>query len=434
MRTARLTRRQVLRYSLGAAAATAMPVALTGCEQGTGASSDPASLTFVYYGDAETHKQWEKLFARFRKKNPGIKLSAEPLPSSSWADFFNKVSTRIAGGRAPDIIQVATEGQRLFASKNLLEPLDSYIEKDKATIDAYLKDLDPNLVEWNEKYASPGGKTYYLPGEFNPMCVWYNTTMFGKAGLDTPDPKWTWDDFRAACKKIKAKTGEWAYHATQEYFVCVMPWLLTNSASTFDAEWSKPTFAEPAVVEAAEFLRSLVVDKLSPPPGGTFDRDVTMAKDKLAMYGGGRWPIIGLQANKADQKVALTPWPKKVKQGSPIGWNGYPIMKSSKHKDDAWTFVKFLVSEEGVKYFANIGGTIVPARKSVAESDDFLGNSPDGTKYLYEALSYGTPIPAPDKGAQIQQVIEDTWKQILVGNVAAEKGLRKAQQKLEGLV
>lgn len=152
------------------------------------------------------------------------------------------------------------------------------------------------------------------------------------------------------------------------------------------------------------------------------------------MYGGGRWPIIAVKANEAEQKVALVPWPQKEKQGSPIGWNGYPIMKSSKHKDDAWTFIKFLVSEEGVRYFANIGGTIVPARKSVAESDAYLENSPPGTEFLYEALSYGTPIPAPDKGAQIQQVIEDTWKQILVGNITAEKGLGKAQRKLEGLV
>lgn len=427
-----LTRRQLLRYSVGAAAAGALPLSLAGCEHGQGADTD--ALTFIYMGTADQQAVWNKLFARFKQKHPGIDLKASAIPSDNWADFFNKVSTKIAGGDAPDMIQVATEGQRLFASKQLLEPLDPYIAKDKSTIDAYLADLDPNLVKWNKEHSSIGGKTYYLPGEFNPMCVWYNTKLFTKAGLDEPDPEWTWDDFRKACKQIKARTGQWAYNATGDYFVCVMPWLVTNGTSTFDDAWSKPTFDSPAAVEAAEFLRGLVVDKLSPPPGGTFDRDVAMSQDKLAMYGGGRWPIVALKANKADKKVAIVPWPKKVRQGSPIGWNGYPILKSSKHKDDAWTFIKFLISTEGVRYFAEIGGTIVPARRSVAESKSYLDASPPGTKYLYDALSYGTPIPAPDKGAQIQQVIEDTWKQILVGNVGAAKGLKQAQQKLAGLV
>ena len=91
----------------------------------------PRSCPSSTWGTAEQQATWNKLFAKFGEKHPDIKLKAEGIPLSNWGDFFNKLSTRLAGGQVPDVIQVATEGQRLFASKGLLAPLDDYIAKDQ---------------------------------------------------------------------------------------------------------------------------------------------------------------------------------------------------------------------------------------------------------------------------------------------------------------
>lgn len=434
---AQVSRRRV--FQLGGAAAAALTLAACGGDSGdkpggSGGSGAGKTLSFVYMGTAEQQASWNKLFAKFRETNKGIALKAEAIPVQNWGDFFNKVSTRIAGGQVPDIVQIATEGQRLFASKGLLAPLDPYITKDQALIDAYYADLDPNLIAWNKKYASPGGKTYYLPGEFNTMCIWYSKTLFAKAGVAPPKPNWTWADFRSACEKIKASTGAWGYADDAAYFVGIMPWLLTNGASTLNEDWSAPTVDTPAAREAAAFVQALVRDKLAPPPGGTFDAFTAMSQGKVAMFGGGRWPIINIRNLKIVDKVGIAPWPVKVKEGSPVGWNGYPILKASKNKDAAWTFIKFLVSKEGSSFFAQLGGTIVPARRSVAQSQGYLANSPSGTPELYRALSYATPIPSPDKGAVVQKAIEDSFKQIYVGNGAPAPTLKSLQSTLQGLV
>jgi multiple sugar transport system substrate-binding protein len=432
-----LTRRRFL----GALGSTAGSVAAAGLLSACGGSSGEAksgsgttTLSFIYMGTAEQQASWNKLFAKFRETNPSIDLKAEAVPSNNWADFFNKVSTRIAGGRVPDMLQVATEGQRLFASKGLVAPLDDLIAKDKAIIDEYYQDLDPNLIKWNKEHSSPDGKTYYLPGEFNTMAIWYSKELFQKAGVAEPTSSWTWDDFRRSCEQIKAKTGAWGYADDATYFVGIMPWLLTNGASSFNEDWSKPTINSPAAQEAATFVQGLVRDKLAPPPGGTFDAFSAMAQGKLAMFGGGQWPIINIRNLKIVDKVGIVSWPVKVKKGSPVGWNGYPIMNSSKNKEAAWTFVKFLISKEGSSYFAGLGGTIVPARKSVASSQQYLENSPKGIDELYKALSYATPIPSPDKGAVIQKAIEDTFKQIYVGNAQPSTALTSLQTTLQGLV
>src|SRR5215471_10076900 len=121
-----LSRRRFLQTTGG----TALAAALAGCGGGSGGgAASSKELSFVYMGTAEQQATWNKLFAKFTEQNPNIKLKAEGIPLSNWGDFFNKLSTRIAGGQVPDAIQIATEGQRLFASKGLLAPLDDYIKK-----------------------------------------------------------------------------------------------------------------------------------------------------------------------------------------------------------------------------------------------------------------------------------------------------------------
>jgi multiple sugar transport system substrate-binding protein len=144
---------------------------------------------------------------------------------------------------------------------------------------------------------------------------------------------------------------------------------------------------------------------------------------------------VNLRQQKVVEKFGIAPWPHKgAAAGSPVGWGFTPIMKSSKNKEAAWTFVKFLISKEGSAFFAGLGGTIVPARRSVAQSAQYLENSPTGTEQLYDALDYATVIPAPPKGNLIQRDIEDTWGQILAGNVAPDAGMKKMQQQVSANV
>lgn len=169
------------------------------------------ALTLVYMGTADQQKTWNALFELFRKEYPDVKFTAKGIPSDNWAAFFDTVSTQIAGGQVPDIVQVATEGQRLFASRGLVEPIDAYLKRDEDELADFFKDIHPNLVKWN-KMSSPDGKTYYLPGEFNTMCLWYHSGLFKQAGIDEPDDSWKWDDFLAAAKKID--------EAGEDFWVC----------------------------------------------------------------------------------------------------------------------------------------------------------------------------------------------------------------------
>jgi len=413
----------------GARSALAAPAIHTATARSRAQASGKLSL--AYLGTADQVEVWNNLFALFQETYPDIELEAQANPVNDWAAFFDAVSTQIAGGKVPDVVQVATEGQRLFASRGLCEPINDLVERDAGELAEYYEDIHPNLIKWDEQYnTTEDGSKYYLPGDFNTMCVWYNTEVLAAAGVDEPTDDWTWADLEAAGEKIVAK-GAFGINVTPEYFISVMPYLLTNGASTLNAEWTQATVNTPEAIEAATFMRSLVEKGISPIPGGTFDQFTAAAQGKLAMFGGGRWPIVSLRTLDAVAKFKLVAWPQNKTKGSPVGWGAYPIMKGTQNKEAAWTFVKFLASKEASVYFAEQGGTIVPGRKSVANSDAYLTNAPEGSLKLYEALEYATPVPAPDKGNVVQSAIQDAFLQILTGAVAPDEGLNALNDEIQ---
>lgn len=57
---------------------------------------------------------------------------------------------------------------------------------------------------------SYNGKNYAVPKDIDLVGLWYNETLFDKAGVKYPDGTWTWDDLLNAAKKL-TNAGEGTY-------------------------------------------------------------------------------------------------------------------------------------------------------------------------------------------------------------------------------
>jgi multiple sugar transport system substrate-binding protein len=397
----------------------------------SGAPSGTVSL--VHEGAADLAPIIEGVIKNFEKAHPGIDIKNSVLggggTAGGWAQYSDALTTQIAGGKVPDVVWMATEGLRLFASKGLLEPLDEYIARDQSELSAYFDSLPSGMLERWDKLVAPDGKRYQLPSQFNTMGIWYNADLFKQAGVPEPKADWTWDDFHAAAEKLTQPGKVFGMHVVNGYFVGVLPWLLTNGASSLNEDWTQATINSPEAIEAATFMRSLVADRISPQPGGQFDPIAAMAQGKLAMFGGGWWPLFPARSQGLLKKVKIAPWPQQRGNGSPVGWNMYPIFKASKNKPAAWELVKYM-TDPGVSEFISTKGVTLPLSKDVAAKA--LKQGPPGAQHLYDALEYATPVPSPDNNAVIQQSIEDTFGQILAGNVSPTDGLNKLNSEIQG--
>lgn len=440
--TAGMSRRRMLQLMGTAAVAVPALGSLTGGSAAAArsapgrlrASGETVELTLAYLGDATQQATWEALFAEFNKANPNITIKATGLAAGNWGSYVSTVATQIAGGAKYDIVYVATEGQRLFTSKDLLLPLDDYIAADQEAIDDYYADVPANLLEWTQTYGSPDGQTYFIPGGYNTVVMYCNIEVFEAAGATLPEADWTWDEFYEAGLAIK-ENGGYIYPLGSDFpFVQTMPWLLTNGASTMDADWATATYNSPEAVEAAEFVKKCIDDGISPEPGGEFDALAQMADGKLAAIGGGRWVTGDIRRNELVDKVRIVNWPTKAGNGSPIGWDGWPIMKTSEHPDEAWQFLKWLTTTEASVYYAEQGGTNVPARNSVATSESFLRDAPAGSELLPAAVEYATPIPSPDNLPEVEAAINDGWTAAITGNQDAQEALDAANEAIQAVL
>ena len=378
----------------------------------------PVTLTYVNYSIGVDKPMWDSLITEFSKIHPNITVKYVPTPGDSWGDYFDKLATMIAGGNPPDVSRVAIEGTRLMVSRGLAIPLDDYMKGDPE-VDEYLKDVSPKLLE----AFRVDGKTYELPFDWNNMIMYYNTKMFQKEGIQPPKKEWTKDDFLKIAQQLtkRSATGEpevFGFGFAVQYFSGTIPWMFANGTNLLSDDWTKSNLKDPRVLEVLQFMQDLVWKyKVSPkPPASHADIYSLMAAGKVAMAGGGRWPV--LQMTKAGfTDFDIQYFPKWREQVTEFGLGGVVILKSSRYPKEAWQWVKFLSSKAAHELMTKIGQAI-PARRSVAESSAMFELPPKNAKIFYESIqgANAKPVPSPPTYNRI----EATWRRYL-GRVLANE-------------
>ena len=389
------------------------------------------TLTVAILGNAASNTVALKAFQAFQKQT-GITTKPLFINVPTWVDFFEQIETRLIAGVEIDTMNLATEGFRLFASKGVLAPLDTYIAKDKATVSAFYADMNQRTLSQFRQHAQIDGHTYYVPWGYNTMGIWYNRSTFKNGKVTEPSPDWTWDDFLAAAAALTKAPQNWGMNLTIDVFQGIEPWIFTNGGQVLNNTWTRCVINNPAAVEACTFARSLVAQKLAPSPGGTFNQFSALGQGHLAMMGAGIWPWNYYVENGGGSDLAIVPWPKKVQQGSPVGLAAFPILDASKSKDEAWEFVKYSISES---FQANEAVPIeggMPMRASIANSASFLKTLPPGAEYFSAALEYANPVVGVTNASAVEGDIDATWQQILAGSVSPAAGLAQLEAKANG--
>ena len=104
-----------------------------------------------------------------------------------------------------------------------------------------------------------------FPALVDNLALVYNTKLFDEAGLDYPDPDWTWDDFRAAAQALNDPDNEVYGTATsvsggEDTTWRLWPQLWQNGGQILNDDETKAEFNSDAGVEALELWRTMAVD------------------------------------------------------------------------------------------------------------------------------------------------------------------------------
>ncbi len=169
----------------------ALPFAVVAGGQKEAAVEGPEKVTFFHYFSGTLSGGMDDLVVAFNKENPEYVLTHTPVDHEA---FKTSIMVMLSGGNPPDLFSYwAGARVQFIVDADRLEPIDDVYEK--YGVSKLFSDAVNSAATYN-------GHKYFLPLTQHYVAFFYNKAVFAKAGIDTVPE--TWDQFLAACEKIKA--------------------------------------------------------------------------------------------------------------------------------------------------------------------------------------------------------------------------------------
>ncbi|HET7559313.1 MAG TPA: extracellular solute-binding protein, partial [Limnochordia bacterium] len=197
------------------------------------------------------------------------------------------------------------------------------------------------------QYATDRGVIYGMPHDLASAGIVYDLTAFENAGIDTdPYALKNWDDRRDAAKKLTERDGA----RVTRYGITggitdaqsLAYWVEANGGSLYSPDFTQATVDTPEVHGALDYWLELR-DGLGIMGGNIQNGDSAMNTNY------GNFAAFNLEALRPDLKFRYTsmpPGPMGSKRNTVTWSNMISIVKTTKHPDLAWEYVKFYTSPE----------------------------------------------------------------------------------------
>lgn len=414
---------------LGAAMSLSL---LAGCGGGN-ASKGPAELKLQLWDEAQLPTIQENV-DKFNKDHEGeIKVTIEQIP---WDTYWTKLDASLETDEAPDVFWMNNYVAK-YQAAGLLEPLDSYIEKDSS--------FDPNsYVQGRYTFFNLEGSQYALPKGLDSVVVALNTELFSRYGVDLPKDGWTWDDMRDIADQLKAAiaaAGGSEYPIVMELDAqpSFMNFLYQNGGYYLSDDGKTCGINEPASKDAVQQVVDLMVNGQMAPYSVLSETKGTdlFISGQAGIVFIGSWKSSVLEGSSlaAAGNIQLIQMPSMaVDNHCCLGGLGYTISQRCKNKDAAWEFVKYITGEEAMTHEAE-KGIDVPA--NINAQSAYVANFKNiNAQVFMDAAATGFAYPTNgnfDWVSYPNDAMQEAFGQTKTVDEAMESGAAQAQKVLDEL-
>ena len=369
----------------------------------------------------------------FLRLHPNVELvSAEGIKLENVVSEVTTVMM-VAGGIAPDVLQMNFRSADTFVRMGMVAPLDEFLDAEPTeTREAILSRIPKQILPVVNRFGPDDERRIYgLPGTFLFTGLFFNRDLFQQAGLPPRAPK-DWKEmleFAKAIKAIKPKSRPIFLVGGADASWNLMSFLWSAGADavveTQSGTW-RAAFDTPEAVAAYEFYYQLVeADRLAVRSGKLNSPEELQ---KTGMFFG----YVGDALRFDPEKFGFGPVPK-----GPTGLRGSEInsvilgmfsgIKDPAVRQAAWDYIQFVTSEEAerikIETMVELGlaDQINPIYLRKFGFDQYLSLVPKGLEESFrEALETGRPEPYGRNCNLVYAEMTYPLDQILISSEIAE--------------
>ncbi|WP_186356600.1 sugar ABC transporter substrate-binding protein [Streptomonospora sp. PA3] len=334
----------------------------TGCGGGEGGGAP--EIRYSWWGNAERAQMMREAIKLFEQEHPDISVTPT---FSEYNTYWEKLSTQVAGGGMPDVLQMDNAYLREYSDRGVLLDLSGQEGRnlDTATL---LEGLGTAGVIDGARYGVPiGGNTFSLV---------YAPEVFEEAGAPMPEDGWTWEEYDEALSKVSAHTDGDPYGASDYTgLIWVLEAQLRQEGGALFTDDGKLGFSKERLAEfwaSGEDLRQdgavVPADKAAQaqplaPLGANLSASEFTWDNMLTRY---------VEESKLDLELAPLP--------TDTGDSGQYLKPSmllsasaqTSHPDAAAKFIDFMINDPEVAEIFG-GNRGIPASRTQREAIDYTG-------------------------------------------------------------
>jgi len=350
------------------------------------------TIEFIQWWEPELPQgAFRALMDEFEAKNPNIKVK---LVSGPYSNTRDQIVTGAATETLSDVVGLDGAWVNDLAKQGAIIPLDSFMNQggfNPKEIAAIIK-LD--------------GKSYMFPVATFVYPIFVNLNMFDDAGIKKmPSSR---SDFVAAARKLtNASKNQYGWvlplslQSPNGIQNDVLSWLWASGKTMLKN--GKPNLVTQDVIGTIDFIQTLYSEGLISP--GSFTKQ---EQDKVEEFANGRIGMMVdtlahinmIRERNPKLRFAITAIPAEDgytgTRGLPYAAWGIGISKNSKHKEEAWKLVSFLMSAEINTKLVSIANAFpgnVKATPDFVKSDELFKQGFDIFQKGYIANEFvGLPV------------------------------------------
>ncbi len=387
-------------------------------------SSGPVTLTYGWWSNTpakdDSMKAW---IASFESLHPNIKIKPEIIP---WGNYWDKLKTTTAGGNAYDIVGLCSCNAAPYFDSGSMLDLTSFSDYQNVT-----KNLSPDTVKLN----TWNGKAYGIPVGTSVSLLGYNKNLLKAAGIPYPDPvkPMTYDQFKAMAQKLyKTQNGKGVQYAINPLDILDYDMFARmEGGQVFDnpVNPTKITINTPKGIQGLTDYRDLFTQHMAPPydevigGNGPWSFDLgALETGKIAFARVGAWLFSDIQKAGNIGVAPIFTIKQPVITG---GVNSLAIYSGSKHKQEAWEFLKWAAQTQPQIAFGKFSD--IPADKTATSQLDTYVQPKDFVPTLQASLAEFQPSLMTTK-TQLGTTFSDIITDMVHGKITPAQAAAQMQQ------